>query len=151
MNFLTHALSEDQALVQSLLRDCNLPGDISEEDLQDFFLLDHYGQKVGCAALSIDGNVGILRSVAISPILQGKGLGTWLSHQMIQKAAAAKIDYLFLATWLAFDFWIHLGFAVVEPEECPPFVQHYLHSLTPPTGKKIVAMVKQISTEKSPV
>ncbi len=63
------------------------------EDLLDhFFIAEMDGDIVGCAALEIySPKLAEIRSLAVSPLVQGKGVGKMLVEACIQRASARNV------------------------------------------------------------
>lgn len=63
------------------------------EDLLDhFFIAEMDGDIVGCAALEIySPKLAEIRSLAVSPLVQGKGVGKMLVEACIQRASAKNV------------------------------------------------------------
>jgi N-acetylglutamate synthase-like GNAT family acetyltransferase len=114
--------------ILSLLNDVDLPAEGVKDNISNFLTLkdnddDSNFEPWGCAGLEIYGNSALLRSLAIAPEYQGKGLGTVLTEALIQDARERGIKTLFLLTETAEDFFRHFGFRVVEREIVPKDVK----------------------------
>ena len=114
--------------ILSLLNDVDLPVEGVKDNISNFLTLKDNGddsnfEPWGCAGLEIYGNSALLRSLAIAPEYQGKGLGTVLTEALIQDARERGIKTLFLLTETAEDFFRHFGFRVVEREIIPKDVK----------------------------
>jgi amino-acid N-acetyltransferase len=66
---------------------------------------DEKERLVGCAGLERHGDVGMLRSVAVSPELQKSGLGSRLTSAAIEYAAGSGVKKVVLLTTTARDFF----------------------------------------------
>ncbi len=62
-----------------------------------------------------------IRSVAVHPALQGKGLGRRIVDELVERCRAIKIRRVFSFT-LAVDFFRSCGFAEISREELPRIV-----------------------------
>lgn len=105
--------------ILSLLSDVDLPGEGVKDHISNFLMLKGNDEDPnltpwGCAGLEIYGDSALLRSIAISPEYQGKGLGTVLTEAIIEDARERGITTLFLLTETAQDFFSRFGFRVVE-------------------------------------
>ncbi|MFW9967860.1 MAG: arsenic resistance N-acetyltransferase ArsN2 [Candidatus Thorarchaeota archaeon] len=113
--------------ILNLLNEVDLPNEGVKDHLSNFLTLkSNDGSNLepwGCAGLEIYEDSALLRSVAISPKHQGKGLGTVLTEAMIENARKKGIRTLFLLTDTAEDFFRRLGFRVVEREIIPKDVK----------------------------
>ena len=111
-----------------LLNDVDLPVEGVENHISTFLTLksnndDSNFEPWGCAGLEVYGNSALLRSMAIAPEFQGKGLGTALTEAIIEDAREKGISTLFLLTETAEDFFRRFGFRVVERETVPEDVK----------------------------
>ena len=77
----------------------------------------------GCIGLEVYGNNALLRSLAVHPIYQRQGIGTKLTHSVIQYARKLGINTLFLLTETAQGFFERHEFSVTSREEVPESVQ----------------------------
>lgn len=113
--------------ILSLLNDVDLPGDGVKNHISNFLTLkgddDPDVAPWGCAGLEIYGDSALLRSMAIAPEFQGKGLGTVLTEAIIDDAREKGINTLFLLTDTAEDFFRRFGFRIVERELVPEDVR----------------------------
>jgi amino-acid N-acetyltransferase len=114
--------------ILSLLSDVDLPGEGVKDHISNFLMLkgDDDDQNLapwGCVGLEIYGDSALLRSMAISPECQGKGLGTVLTEAIIEDARERGVRTLFLLTETAEDFFRRFGFRVVERELVPEDVK----------------------------
>lgn len=103
---ISGANSSDLDELLALLTTVKLPHDGVREHLASFVVArDRDGQLVGCAGLERHGNVGLLRSVAVSPERQHAGVGSRLTAAMLEYAAAHGIKEVVLLTTTARDFF----------------------------------------------
>jgi len=113
--------------ILSLLNDVDLPGEGVKNHISNFLTLKgDDGPDVapwGCVGLEIYGDSALLRSLAIAPECQGKGLGTVLTEAIIDNARDKGINTLFLLTDTAEDFFRRFGFRIVERELVPEDVR----------------------------
>ncbi|MHA2385633.1 MAG: arsenic resistance N-acetyltransferase ArsN2 [Candidatus Thorarchaeota archaeon] len=114
--------------ILSLLNDVDLPSEGVKDHISNFLSLrsdddDPNLAPWGCVGLEIYGDSALLRSMAISPEHQGKGLGTVLTKAIIEDAQEKGIKTLFLLTDTAEDFFRRFGFRVVEREHVPDDVK----------------------------
>jgi amino-acid N-acetyltransferase len=65
---------------------------------------------VAVAGLEVYGDVGLLRSVAVSPAAQGSGLGQLLVADRLHAARGQNLRAVYLLTTTAADYFRHLGF-----------------------------------------
>jgi amino-acid N-acetyltransferase len=124
-NGIRAAKAEDLEEVLGLLQMVDLPTDEVENHFENFMVLyDSSSDTIqGCAGLEVYSDGVLLRSVAIRPSHQGRGIGTKLVKAAIQKAKDLQAEELFLLTDTAETFFEKLGFSVVEREIVPPNVK----------------------------
>jgi amino-acid N-acetyltransferase len=96
----------------------------SKEDISffigNFTVAELDGKVCGCAALRDFGNDLLeLRSVVISPDLQGKGIGKILVASMIERLKAERQNWRLFTLTTTPAFFESLGFKVVSKEEFP--------------------------------
>ena len=117
------AVPSELSSILNLLNEADLPNEGVKDHLSNFLTLKGNGdsnlEPWGCAGLEIYGDSALLRSMAISPEYQGKGLGTLLTEAIIEDARKKGIGTLFLLTDTAEDFFRRFGFHTVEREIIP--------------------------------
>lgn len=97
---------EDEAAILELLTATDLPHDGVSDYLGGFLLaLDQARKIVGCAGIEKHGEIGLLRSVAISLELQKSGLGSKLVREVISDAKSKGVQEIVLLTTTARDFF----------------------------------------------
>jgi N-acetylglutamate synthase-like GNAT family acetyltransferase len=102
---ISNAVASDLVDILSLLTAVNLPHDGVGDHLSFLVMRDVDGRLVGCAGLECHGTVGLLRSVAIDPTVQGSGAGSVLTAAIIEYARRSNINELVLLTTTASDFF----------------------------------------------
>ncbi|MHA1960070.1 MAG: arsenic resistance N-acetyltransferase ArsN2 [Candidatus Thorarchaeota archaeon] len=124
-NGIRAARAEDLENVLELLQLVDLPTEEVETHFENFIVLyDSSSDSIqGCAGLEVFEDGVLLRSVAIRPDYQGRGIGTKLVKAAIQKAKDLQVSELFLLTDTAERFFEKLGFSVVDRERVPPDVK----------------------------
>ena len=107
--------------VGALLVACDLPvADLSVDSEVRFFGLRHEGELLGVIGIELRGDVGLLRSLAISPAYRGHGLGQKLVKFAEDWAAAeAELKALYLLTNTASTFFVRLGYKELPRAEAP--------------------------------
>lgn len=100
------ALPEDEAAILELLTTTDLPHDGVSDYLGGFLIArDETRKIVGCAGIERHGEIGLLRSVAVSPELQKSGLGSKLVTEVISDAKSKDVQEIVLLTTTAKDFF----------------------------------------------
>jgi len=109
----------DWRAIKSLLEEGHLPLEGAREHLSEYFVALIDDIIVGCAGLERYGNIALLRSVAVAPLMKGKGIGKLLSDRLLQEAKQARIATLYLLTFTAEEYFAKRGF-VCQPLESAP-------------------------------
>jgi amino-acid N-acetyltransferase len=113
------AAQSDMEDILALLTAVNLPHEGVREHLASFVVArDGVGRLVGCAGLERHVDVGLLRSVAVSPQIQRSGIGSRLTVAALELAVAGGVKEVVLLTSTARDFFARrFGFSMVERGE----------------------------------
>ena len=104
---------------------------------------------VGCAAVEVYGETGLLRSVAVAPQWRGTGLGQRLTRAALELARARSVRTVYLLTTTAEGFFPRFGFVPISRAELDPALQQSaeLRGACPATA---VAMRLDLSTSSRP-
>ncbi len=87
--------------------------------LPEFLVAETDGRAVGCAALHIDwADLAEMRSVAVSPDMQGRGIGHALVEGIIELARELGVERVFCLTDKP-DFFQKFEFAPIDKEDLP--------------------------------
>lgn len=76
----------DAESVRALLTEVGLPTHGVEEQIKNFLVAREDGQVIGCVGMEAYGENCLLRSLAVHPDFQGRGLGAELIRQIIARA-----------------------------------------------------------------
>jgi amino-acid N-acetyltransferase len=115
---------KDENDIKTLLGTCGLPSDdLRSSHLESFFVIQDSNQIVGSVGLEICGEFGLLRSLALSKSLRGRGKGTQLVEYIEEYARSQKIKSIYLLTTTADQFFIRLGYQTIMRENAPEPVQ----------------------------
>lgn len=88
--------------------------------LANFIVAQNNGVICGCcAARDFGNNLLEVRSLVVSPVCQGKGVGKKLVSSIIEKLDLERSAWRLFTLTLQVDFFKSLGFAVVEKEIFP--------------------------------
>jgi amino-acid N-acetyltransferase len=117
------ATVHDAPEVHGLLRRHDLPLDDVNSHVQTMVVARLRGSVVGVAALEIYAGGALLRSVAVEPSAQGKGIGHRLTEAALDLARERAVDTVFLLTTTAEKFFPRFGFEVVARADVPLSVQ----------------------------
>lgn len=96
--------------ILALLRNCQLLESGVREALGNFVVARQASSLLGCAGLEVYGELGLLRSVAVTPEARKLGLGRRLVDGVVAAAAGRRLRELFLLTTTASTFFERLGF-----------------------------------------
>jgi amino-acid N-acetyltransferase len=89
------------------------------EALRDFFVCREDGRLIGCVALHISWEgLGEIRSLAVLPEAQGRGIGRALVEECSREAVEMGLKRVFVLTYLP-EFFRKLGFSEQPKEELP--------------------------------
>ena len=113
----------DLAAVRQLLEAERLPLDDLETHLKTMIVAKRDGKVVGASAVELYADGALLRSVVVSPLAQGQGLGHLLTEAALDVAKSRGIDTAFLLTTTAERFFPRLGFEPISRQEVPESVQ----------------------------
>lgn len=114
---------EDWPGILALLARVQLPPDGLRDHLATALVARSGGAVVGSAALELYADGALLRSLAVEPRLQGRGLGRRLAQAALEKARALGATHVFLLTETAADFFPRFGFRPVERAQVPSGVR----------------------------
>lgn len=113
---LRKATPEDYALIANLLKKVNLPVQGVQEHLDNFIVLTDDESLIGTGGLEIYGDKALLRSLAIHPDYQNRGLGKQIYNQILESARDQNITELYLLTETAEKFFTAMGFEKISRE-----------------------------------
>ncbi len=113
----------DLAAVRQLLEAERLPLDDLETHLPTMIVAKRDGEVVGASAVELYADGALLRSVVVSPIAQGQGLGHLLTEAVLHLAKSRGVDTAFLLTTTAEGFFPRLGFEPISRRDVPESVQ----------------------------
>jgi N-acetylglutamate synthase-like GNAT family acetyltransferase len=115
-----NARAEDLAAVHALLKECDLPtSDVDAQALDGFVVAEAGGPIVGVAGIERHGRYGLLRSVAASESMRGRGIGRAVVEGAIANARARGINDIYLLTVTADGYFPALGFTRVDRDTAP--------------------------------
>jgi amino-acid N-acetyltransferase len=80
-------------------------------------------QVISCVGLEMYLPSALLRSLAVHPAFQGRGIGKKMVQAVSAWARKLEVQHLFLLTDTAVDFFQNLGFNNINREQVPKNVQ----------------------------
>ena len=138
------ANDQDLDSVLSLLKIVNLPTEGVDDNFHNFFVAWEGSQIVGCAGIEIYENIGLIRSVAVHPASQGRGLGYKLVNTIHRFSIERGLNEIYLLTETAEKFFSKLNYIVIPREEADDKVKQSVEfiSLCPASA---TCMVKTLA------
>jgi amino-acid N-acetyltransferase len=106
--------------IERLLLDRDLPVSGAHEHLDGFLVSSDGSVVTGCAVIERYRDIGLLRSVAVTGDIAGRGLGTALVEASIERARRLGLRGLYLLTTTAAGFFPRFGFERISRESLPP-------------------------------
>jgi N-acetylglutamate synthase-like GNAT family acetyltransferase len=116
---LRPATELDWRAVASLLDENQLPLEGAHAHLSDFLVATTDGAIVGCAGAEVYRDLALLRSVAVAPIMKGKGIGKSLVGRLLNDAKRREIARIYLLTLHAEQYFARFGFLRQPMEQAP--------------------------------
>ena len=137
---LESARASDLGAVESLLRASHLPLDGLTDQFPHSYVVarqsgdesgyesgdesgDESRRVLGVAGLETWGDTGLLRSVAVDPVLRGSGLGQRLTRERLEFARRQNLASVWLLTTTAPAFFPKLGFSRRDRASAPAALQ----------------------------
>ncbi|HEV8353736.1 MAG TPA: arsenic resistance N-acetyltransferase ArsN2 [bacterium] len=108
------ALPADLPGIETLLASFDLPTVGVDEQLGGFVVAEDGGAIVASAGLEVYGRGALLRSVAVRPDYQGRGLARTLVRHLLERGRADGIERVFLLTTTAAEFFRRMGFEAID-------------------------------------
>lgn len=116
---LRPASAADWPAIERLLQANKLPTEGAREHLATYLLAVGHGEVLGCAGAEVYGDIALLRSVAVAPGLQRRGIGRMLVERLIEEAGQRRIRRLYLLTVTAPEYFARYGFRRGPIEQAP--------------------------------
>jgi amino-acid N-acetyltransferase len=120
---LRPATCRELPAVRQLLAGAGLPDDDIDGHLATLIVGVRGGTVSACGALELLGQAALLRSVAVSPLLRGRGWGRRITTRLLDMAAGIGVREVYLLTTGAAEYFSALGFEKVPRESAPPPLQ----------------------------
>lgn len=123
---IRHARIPDARAIHKLLLDYAQNGQLLGrsladiyENIRDFYVYEEAGQVLGAGALAISWeDLAEVRSLAVAPGQQGKGIGRKIVTSCLAEATELGLKRVFALTYQP-DFFKKLGFSDIEKGELP--------------------------------
>ena len=114
---------QDEAAIKQLLDSADLPtDDITAKSLQHFLVLHVGGRLAGVVGLDPDGEVGLLRSLAVDPTMRKRGIGNRLVDAAEALAARRGVRAIYLLTTTADRYFAARDYQPMAREKAPPAI-----------------------------
>lgn len=107
----------DFEVIKDILEKVGLMTDGIEQHIDNFMVAEEGNIVIATGGLEIYGDVAILRSLAVLPEFQGRGIGDGLVRALINFAERRGVKKIFLYTRSAKPFFEKIGFLAVDSEE----------------------------------
>lgn len=120
---LRSAASADLPAIERLLSTCGLPRAGVREGLAGFIVAEQDGAVIAVIGLEVHGPYGLLRSAAVEPAWQGRGIGRGLVARVIAEARARRLRGLYLLTTTAAAYFPAFGFVLTDRAGAPGEMQ----------------------------
>lgn len=145
-------MERDLPAIQELLRLCGLPIDDCAEQIDGFFLAELGEKLVAVGGLEIQGEEGLIRSIAVAPGARKRGLGKTICVELQGRAAEAGVRRLFLLTETAERFFHRLGYRSVSRLETPRAIQatRQFVALCPSSAQVMFLEIEPTSSKEAP-
>lgn len=113
------AAEADREAIRRLLETNNLPyADLNQSPIT-FFVARNNGKILGCIGLEKYGNDALLRSFAVDPGQQNKGIGKELYKNLLAYAVSNHIRTIHLLTNTARDYFGRIGYRLADRNLAP--------------------------------
>ena len=116
----------DKQEVLELLIGAELPvEDLTDETMKNFMVARSEDNSIiGVVGIEMFQENGLLRSLAVQPAYQGKGLGRQLTREIESFARSNGIKTLYLLTMTAADFFSKFAYQVIQRDRAPQSIQN---------------------------
>jgi amino-acid N-acetyltransferase len=109
--------------ILTLLKASALPVAGIDEHVETTLIARDQGKIMGCAAVEVYGQAGLLRSVAVEAGRRGEGLGERLTKAALELARQRGVRTVYLLTTTASHFFPRFGFTAIPRAELDPALE----------------------------
>jgi len=125
------ARASDLEPLLELLRAAHLPTEGFSDHLSSALVVRTPASIAGCVELEHYGRAALLRSLAVAPSHQGRGIGQRLTAAALESARQRRVASVYLLTMTAADFFArHFGFEPVDRGAVPAAVKESVEFLS---------------------
>ncbi len=121
---LRPAVEKDLPHLIQLLQECSLPTDDVPGIVGDFWVAEVGGDVVGIIALEDLGEVGLLRSLAVTPRYRNRGMARVLCDRVLSSARERDMTDVYLLTTDADGYFDRHGFSVIDRDATPAEIKN---------------------------
>lgn len=114
---------KDLKKVFTLLQSLKLPVEGIDDHLSNFFVIKDKNEIIGSGGIEIYQDSGLIRSIAIDPKYQKKGLGRRIVEFLLSYAKEKQIKELFLLTDTVPKLYEKFGFNYIKREEMNSIIE----------------------------
>lgn len=134
------AKSDDLSAILALLAAVDLPEAGITSHITSTLVARSADELAGCIALELYGAAALLRSAAVAPAWQGRGLGKALTTAALDLARERGVRDVYLLTDTAAGFYPKFGFRSISRDEIAPALQQSeeLRGACPDTAQAMV-------------
>ncbi len=115
--YLEAAVNDDLETIQILLKRLNLVYKDIENLLSNFIVAKDGIKIVGCGSIEIFSEIALLRSLAVDPEYQGRGIGHLITNEILQESMKKGVEEIYLITDTASKFFDRFGFSIISRDK----------------------------------
>ena len=151
MNYRNASIA-DLEQIKELLSSSKLPSDDAADHIDNFIVYEEERIIIGVGGLEAYGTTGLVRSIAVKPKNQKKGIGKSIYKSIEHKAYELGLNTLYLLTESAVEYFAKLGFIVKERTDIPVSVMNtkQYKALCPSTAILMFRKLSNRDEQKSP-
>ncbi len=113
------AAPHERAEIAALLARCGLGREHSRFETGEFLVVREQSHVAACAAIDRQGEVALLRSVAVDPARRAEGLGRAVVLAALHRALEAGVREVWLRSEDTQDYWALHGFRISSSQAVP--------------------------------
>jgi amino-acid N-acetyltransferase len=141
------ANGSDKKTVRVFLQEVKLPTESVDTGVTTFYVGTEKGDVVGIAGFEFYGDDALLRSVAVRPKLQSRGIGSRTVDHMLSVAKQRNMRRVVLLTETAQKFFERKGFKVVDRSSIMNGAMLKSSEFTVACPKSAVCMVLELDAQ----
>lgn len=117
------AITSDIDQVESILKESNLPTNDIFEYIDNFVVAEQDNKVIGLGGFEKHGDIVLLRSLSVRQEYRGEDVGKSIYELLGSKISHAGINAIYLLTETATDYFIKLGFTIIDRTNIPNAVK----------------------------